>query len=277
MKHIRSIRRCVQLLVFLGFCILPWLGETIRGSLFALRLGPIPFADPVATLQTLCGNWPGMRLLFGAGFTLIIALLCGRIFCSWICPYGFLSELVHRKNAHPKQTPFKQAFLVKSGLLAFALLVFLIFSYPLLGLISFPGELSLLPLLAWQNETVLAILIAAALPILALLLELATGKRLWCRYVCPQSVLLGFASGSLPDNCLGLRIRWNPKACTCKGEAPCRQACTLGLNPRHILGPNRRDCTQCCDCVQACSAKGQALTWSCTTGKKTIDKYAAKN
>ncbi len=277
MKNIRCLRRCVQLFVLLGFCLLPWLGGSISGSLFSLHIGPVPFADPAAALQALCGNLPGARLLTGAALALLIALVCGRIFCSWICPYGFLSELVHRKQPSPKKGSSKPAYLIKSILLVFSLLTFLLFSYPILGLISFPGELSLLPLLLWQNEGILAILLATAVPAMVLFIEFVTAKRLWCRSSGPESVLLGLASGSLPHACPGLRVKWNPRACTCKGKSPCEEACTLALHPRHIHGPNRRDCTQCCDCVQACASHGKALSWSCTTGKKTVDKEPAKD
>ena len=97
-----GIRRCAQTLTALVFCLLPWLNAPgahqftlISGSLFALDLGGLPFADPVAALQVAVGGFaPAPRLLLGAVLSLGLALLLGRVFCSWICPYGFLSELV---------------------------------------------------------------------------------------------------------------------------------------------------------------------------------------
>ena len=99
----------------------------------------------------------------------------------------------------------------------------------------------------------------AALPLAALVLELLTGKRLWCRYVCPQSVLLGLSARFFPRAGKGLRIDWQAKRCSCGKDAPCRAACSLGLNPRNVEGPERRDCTMCGDCVKACASKGGAL------------------
>lgn len=55
----------------------------------------IPFADPVgATQVAVMGFLPAGRLLAGALLSLVVALL-GRVFCSWVCPYGVLSELVY--------------------------------------------------------------------------------------------------------------------------------------------------------------------------------------
>ena len=97
-----GMRRCAQTLTALVFCLLPWLNAPgahqftlISGSLFALDLGGLPFADPVAALQVaVSGFAPASRLLLGAVLSLGLALLLGRVFCSWICPYGFFSELV---------------------------------------------------------------------------------------------------------------------------------------------------------------------------------------
>ena len=103
-----GIRRCAQTLTALVFCLLPWLNAPgahqftlISGSLFALDLGGLPFADPVAALQVAVGGFaPAPRLLLGAVLSLGLALLLGRVFCSWICPYGFFSELVSLSLIH---------------------------------------------------------------------------------------------------------------------------------------------------------------------------------
>ena len=69
-----SLRRCVQVLTGLVFCLLPWLNalgvQWISGSLFALDLKGVPFADPVAVLQVAAGGFaPAGRLLAGAALS----------------------------------------------------------------------------------------------------------------------------------------------------------------------------------------------------------------
>ena len=270
-----AMRRAAQLLVVAGLCALPWVNAAgwrgVSGSFFALDFLGIPFADPVGAAQVAAmGFLPTGRLLAGALLSLGLALLLGRVFCSWGCPYGLLSELVYtlRWRRSGARLVVRQAFWGKILLLGLGLVAALGLGFPALGMVSLPGELSLLPVLAWQGDEAWALLGAAAVPLVALLLEFATGKRLWCRFVCPQSVLLGAAAKCLPKSVRGLRINWRAEKCTCKGKAPCQQACSLDLNPRRKGGPERHDCTHCGDCVSTCAAYGKALGWAAKEGER---------
>ena len=270
-----AVRRAAQLLVVAGLCALPWVNAAgwrrVSGSFFALDFLGIPFADPVGAAQVAAmGFLPAGRLLGGALLSLGLALLLGRVFCSWVCPYGLLSELVYtlRWRQSVARLVVRQAFWGKILLLGLGLVAALGLGFPALGMVSLPGELSLLPVLAWQGDEAWALLGAAAVPLVALLLEFATGKRLWCRFVCPQSVLLGAAAKCLPKSVRGLRINWRAEKCTCKGKAPCQQACSLDLNPRRKGGPERHDCTHCGDCVSTCAAYGKALGWAAKEGER---------
>ena len=270
-----AMRRAAQLLVVAGLCALPWVNAAgwrgVSGSFFALDFLGIPFADPVGAAQVAAmGFLPAGRLLGGALLSLGLALLLGRVFCSWVCPYGLLSELVYtlRWRQSVARLVVRQAFWGKILLLVLGLVAALGVGFPVLGIVSLPGELSLLPVLAWQGDEAWALLGAAAVPLVALLLEFATGKRLWCRFVCPQSVLLGAAAKCLPKSVRGLRINWRAEKCTCKGKAPCQQACSLDLNPRRKGGPERHDCTHCGDCVSTCAAYGKALGWAAKEGER---------
>ena len=264
-----AVRRAVQLLVVAGLCLLPWMNAAgwrgVSGSFFALDFFGIPFADPVGAAQVAAmGFLPAGRLMGGAMLSLAVALLLGRVFCSWVCPYGLLSELVYalRWRRAGVRLVVRHAFWGKILLLVLGLVAALGVGFPVLGIVSLPGELSLLPVLAWQGDGVWLLLGAAAVPLAALLLEFATGKRLWCRFVCPQSVLLGAAARCLPAKTPGLRIGWQAEKCTCKGKAPCQQACSLDLNPRRKGGPDRQNCTHCGDCVNTCAGYGEALGWA---------------
>ena len=264
-----AVRRAVQVLVVAVVCALPWLNAAgwrgMAGSFFALDFLGLPFADPVGAAQVAAmGFLPAGRLLGGAMLSLAAALLLGRVFCSWGCPYGFLSELLYalRWRRAGAGLVVRQAFWGKILLLVLGLVAALGAGFPVLGIVSLPGELSLLPVLVWQGDGAWLLLGAAAVPLIALLLEFATGKRLWCRFVCPQSVLLGGAAHCLPKGAPGLRIDWQAAKCSCKGAAPCQQACSLDLNPRRRGGPARHDCTHCGDCVKACAGYGTALKWS---------------
>lgn len=277
MKWYTLARRCAQLSVLALFCMLPWINAAgfgqIRGSLFSLHFFGLPFADPVAALQVAAeGMLTAGALLWGAVCSLVLALLLGRVFCSWVCPYGFLSELLYgvaarwtRRDAGPRRetssAQHAMAFAVKGFMLMAGLSLVILVEYPVLNMLGMPGELSLVPVLVWQGAGAIFLLSALGLPVVALVLEAISGKRLWCRYVCPQSVLLGAAALCLPAKAPGLRIGWTASRCSCRGEVPCRAACPLQLNPRRLDGPERRDCTVCGECLRVCESRGGALGW----------------
>jgi ferredoxin-type protein NapH len=104
---------------------------------------------------------------------------------------------------------------------------------------------------------------AAVLPATLLGLELALGRRLWCRYACPQSVLLALARKASP---VALRIGFAPKRCSCaRGGEACAAACSLGLEPRRGQGL-ALECSACGDCVAACRDRGRALSFQMGPG-----------
>lgn len=269
MKYLPIARILVQLGVLALFCSLPWLHEhgfiQIKGSLFAFDAFGMPFADPASGAQAglaglIQGEAPILVFFLGVLVTLCVAFLLGRIFCGWLCPYGLFSDLISKIHNRAVGSS-KREFLFKSLLFALALGICSLFAYPAISVISMPGQISLLAQMIFARETWLALGALATIPLGALGVEFASGKRLWCRYVCPQSVLLGVAAAILPKSSPGLRIYWNPAKCKCGKSSPCRDACKLGLNPRHKNGPIRRDCSLCGDCVTRCSQKGGALKY----------------
>ena len=111
MIRLLRLRRLVQVAVLLLLAALPWLNRDgftgMKGSLFAFDFFGLPFADPLGAVQIgLSGIIPGWRLIAGALVVLAVALCLGRIFCSWFCPFGLLSELVHAIRGRRPQKPF---------------------------------------------------------------------------------------------------------------------------------------------------------------------------
>ena len=276
--HIRLsfLRGLSRLGTAVDFCVLPWLNAAgmhgVSGSLFSLDVFGWPFGDPAALVQTLAGGGrPGAHFLLGVGSSLALAFLLGRVFCGWLCPYGLLSEaaatLGGRLRARPRawKVPARWELACRAVVLA-AGTGLAACGIPALTRLSFPGTLSLAPQIACYNgfDGVFFGLLAA--PVTALLLEFLTGERLWCRFVCPQGLLLGCAA-RLRSWCerwsrLPLpAVRWEASCCSCKGETPCAAACTLGVQPRRKDGPDALRCSICGECVSVCARKGRALRW----------------
>ena len=258
------LRRPTQFAVLLLFILLPWANAQgwtrIYGSLFAANVYGLPLADPLSALQVLLldGHF-AVQLWAGAALVLLLACVLGRVFCGWLCPYGLLSELVYALRRQPpilyEDAATRHAFRLRVALCAFGLVAAFFCTFPALQRFSMPGELSLTPLRALEGW---AICMAALLPPgAALLAEGISGRRLWCRFACPQSVCLAFAAHCFPG---AFGVKWTSGRCTCpQNDRPCRRACSLGLAPRQKYGPPRSECMQCAQCVSACAERGAAL------------------
>ena len=272
-RPLRFWRRCCQAAVVLGFIVVPLLNArgitVISGNLLSLEVFGLTFVDPLALLQTLAGGCPTAKGVMGATLVLLVTLLLGRVFCGWMCPYGLASELVfavrgkqkarqkagiaaraHEVDIRPCAARIVVAVL---GLLA----VLLLLPGPYLNQLSMPGWYTR----AMQHAALFGLPLFGALLFPALLLlEGFAGSRVWCRCLCPQSVLLSLVA-AFPR--LGLRRRFVRTQCACAGnDRPCLAACSLALNPRELTIIQRLDCTNCGDCVDACRLRGKALRFS---------------
>ncbi len=264
MIRLLRLRRLVQAAVLLLLAVLPWLNREgfmgMKGSLFAFDCFGLPFADPLGAVQVgLSGFVPGWRLAGGAFAVLAVALCLGRIFCSWLCPFGLLSELAHAVRGKRPSKPLRHGFRSRAAIALIGLALVPLLGFPLLNQLSLPGGLSLgfltaaAPISSKTIHTILEHSVFFAvpfLPIIAVLaVELVTGKRLWCRWVCPQSVLLALIA-RLP---VAPRLHRTLSRCVCKGLPACRSACSLGLDPRNPRSSSPLECTNCGACVLACS------------------------
>ncbi|MDR1489420.1 MAG: 4Fe-4S binding protein [Desulfovibrio sp.] len=234
----------------------------LSGNFLFFNVAGIPLADPLSVLQAAAGAFSVTQAMcVGAGFALLLALAMGPVFCSWVCPYGLFSELARALGAKrasvapfPRRASFAPKLLIVcAGLLA----LFLCAPAPLLNQLSMPGWYSR----ALQHAVFYREALAPALVIPALLVaEFLSGRRFWCLYLCPQSVLVSVAGAMLPGR---LRVRFSGKSCTCANlERSCREHCSLGLDPRLAGIKQRLQCSNCGDCVDACRKKGRALRFS---------------
>lgn len=261
-------RKAVQVAVLAVLCLLPWLNAwgwtAVMGDFYALRLGTVPFADPLTLTQALAaGSVPAWPLWQGALSTLASALVLGRFFCGWLCPYGLFSEWMwRRRKAETRHEPgvwLQRVALTAAGLAGAAL-----WGAPLLNALSAPGLLSLVPQLTGAAAVGAALTSAAGM----LALEAWTGSRWWCRALCPQALLLMVAAWCGQKLPLRMAVRRRAERCSCAPqERPCAAVCSMGLNPKSKGGPPCALCTQCGDCVTACARKGGALRLGTAGGR----------
>ncbi len=225
--------------------------QMLEGALTASRFVGFHLIDLNSALQVMLAHKHIINnLLIGTGTVLLgWALLGGRTFCSWVCPYHFVSELAEKLHLHllakklVKDTPIDRRLRVVFWIV-FALLA-LATGYTVFEAISPTGILSR----ALIYGPGLAVLWVIAL----LFFEVFFSRRAWCRYVCPIGLTYGVVGIVSP-----VRIKYTLDGCFHEGD--CRKVCLVphvldtvikgrAVDTEVPIGP---DCTRCGLCVDTC-------------------------
>jgi len=185
---------------------------------------------------------------------LLMGLLAKKSFCSWLCPVGTLSEMVHKLGRRVFGRNFHIWLwldLLLRGIKYLLLILFVVFI--LLGmsgdaLVKFlndpywaVSDVKMLHFFTRMSGTTMVVL--ASLTILSLFY-----KMFWCRYLCPYGALLGLASMLSP-----FKIRRDASGCT--GCRHCTAACPSSLEVHASRSVSSPECTGCLTCVAHCPEK----------------------
>ncbi|RLD12671.1 nitrate reductase [candidate division KSB1 bacterium] len=264
-RHLHILRRISQWAAVVLIFLIPFLNRhginSLMGTFYSIRIGHLDLMDPALMFQTiLLTKHISFSALLAGTLPLILALVLGRVFCSWICPYNLLAEYVatlrkkvfpHKKyvlNHNPKPHWYWAIF----GLVITSLMVL---GIPLITLTSFPGLLSSEAADLVLNGT---IGVEIVLILVVILLEFIVAPRFWCKYACPVGATLALFHYKHT-----MHVHFDPKGCTCDSikTLPCNSVCPLGLDPRH------RDiypyCYNCGECIYSCHKhQGKSLSFS---------------
>ena len=214
-------------------------------------------ACPLGSLQNFLGGLKFRFPYYVVGLLLFFGAVLGRAVCGFLCPFGWLQELLNRIPFYKKNrfradralrylkylvllllvvlplfvklTPFFCKYLCPSGTLAGLLL-----SLHDAALRSQWGAI-----FSWKSVVLAAVLLSSLIV-----------YRPFCKYLCPLGAIYGFF------NKFAL-FRMELDTAGCVGCKRCAAVCRMGVDPSET--PNSAECIRCGDCVNACPAAALSL------------------
>lgn len=251
------------------------------GTLCSVGYDAIAYICPLGALETIFGSWAFVpRVLICLAVVVIVALVFGKAFCSWVCPVAPLSDLLRGRKAREKDEcertqaahrvlerwsdtnaaqaekhkPFRSRVDGRHVVLAGSLASAAVCGFPVFCLVcpiglTFAGAIALYRLIGF-NEPAIEVLVFPAL----LVLELTVFRK-WCHRFCPVGALLSLLSRGnrtfKPHVNASMCARHAGSSC-----AACAQACPEHIDPCADLGDRSlAECTRCGVCVNTCPAK----------------------
>ena len=274
------IRKAVRFLIVAVLLIALFAGWQ-TGTLCSVGYDAIAYICPLGALETIFGSWAFVpRVLICLAVVVIVALVFGKAFCSWVCPFAPLSDLLRGRKAREKDEcertqaahrvlerwsdtnaaqaekhkPFRSRVDGRHVVLAGSLASAAVCGFPVFCLVcpiglTFASAIALYRLIGF-NEPAIEVLVFPAL----LVLELTVFRK-WCHRFCPVGALLSLLSRGnrtfKPHVNASMCARHAGSSC-----AACAQACPEHIDPCADLGDRSlAECTRCGACVNTCPAK----------------------
>lgn len=215
-------------------------------------------ACPIGALQAVLGGTKHDFSYYVVGLLLLFGVVCGRLICGFLCPFGWIQELLYRLKTRKWTLPRKLDRALRW--LKYAMLAVFVVALPLLltdaygiGLPYFckwvcpAGTLEGgIPLLL-KNESLRAMvgfLFSWKMGILVVVLAASVLLyRPFCKYLCPLGAFY-----ALFNKLSFYKMHVDTNKCThCMA---CEHACKMQVEVTRDI--NSAECIRCGDCVRAC-------------------------
>jgi ferredoxin-type protein NapH len=235
-------------------------------------LGACPIGVIQSSLGALRFNLSVAQRKFGlyvVGLLAAVGSVVGRMPCGWVCPFGYVQELLHKipspKIKLPRFTSYFRYVVLAIMVIALPLLIVDEFGYGQTWFCKWicpAGTLEAgIPLMLIKADLrpLIGFMYHWKIGLLVLFLGwFVLSRRPFCRTVCPLGAIFGlFNKGSL------FRMAVDDEKCTLCDK--CYKDCPVEI--KIYESPNSPNCVRCLKCVSSC--KFGAISWE-FLGKREV-------
>ena len=216
-------------------------------------------ACPIGSFQAVVGSSKFGFSYYITGFLILLGVLLGRFICGFLCPFGWLQELLHK-------IPSKKLFTKKLKPLTYLKYIILLLAVVLLPALAVndvgmgdpffckyicpQGVLEGAIPLSLVNEGIRAALGTLFVQKLFILLAAVALSilfyRPFCKWICPLGAFY-----ALLNKISLLEIKMDEQKCVSCGK--CAASCKMDVDVRKT--PNHAECIRCGKCITACPAE----------------------
>ena len=213
-------------------------------------------ACPIGSFQAVVGSSKFSFSYYITGFLILLGVLLGRFICGFLCPFGWLQELLHKIPSKKLSTKkLKPLTYLKYVILLFAVILLPALAVNDLGMgdpffckyICPQGVLEGAIPLAAVNENIHAALGTLFTGKLVILIVVAILSilvfRPFCKWICPLGAFY-----ALMNRVSLLSIKVDEHQCVSCGK--CAKVCKMDVDVTKT--PNHTECIRCGKCINAC-------------------------
>ena len=216
-------------------------------------------ACPIGSFQAVVGSSKFGFSYYITGFLILLGVLLGRFICGFLCPFGWLQELLHKIPSKKLSTKkLKPLTYLKYIVLLLAVVLLPALAVNDVGMgdpffckyICPQGVLEGAIPLSLVNEGIRAALGTLFVQKLFILLAVVALSilfyRPFCKWICPLGAFYALMN---KVSLLGIKVDENK----CVSCGKCAKACKMDVDV--TKSPNHAECIRCGKCITACPAE----------------------
>lgn len=225
-------------------------------DLIAIRAPRHRVRAPIGSFQSVVGSSKFNFSYYVTGTLILLGVLLGRFVCGFLCPFGWLQELLHKIPGKKFSTKkLKPLTYIKYVVLLFAVVLLPVLVVNDVGMgdpffckyicpqgvlegaiplaIANAGIRSALgQLFTWKLFVLIAVVVLSVL-----------FYRPFCKWICPLGAFYALMNRV---SLLGIQV----DACKCVSCGKCSKVCQMDVDV--VRAPNHAECIRCGKCIGAC-------------------------